>query len=227
MSVAMSFDDDMVKKMLANAQLIFLPQHWQRFLGAMVAVGQIGIMEGFVAKCAPDGSPWAKWSRTTELIKERRAAKGHSKGELMRDTSRLMNSPGRAKGTISNDMATNMPQPGQPPAGDGSYIINEDNAILASAVSYGPPLHFGRAAGEKVWVEIPAYTRKAYTATRKKTGKSYRVAATPIAARTTQFTQGRLPPRPWFAWRSDAGQLGVQILSNMITDLIRTGAPNG
>jgi len=221
MPVAFELQDELVKKMLANAQLIFLPEHRQRFIGAMIAVGQIGIMEGFVSKCAPDGSPWKPWSKVTEKIKDSRAAKGHSRGELMRDTSRLMNSPGQAKGTI------NMPMPGQPPAGDGLFQVNDDFGTLASAVSYGPPLHFGRAAGEKVWIDIPAYTRKGYTATRKKTGKQYKVKATPIAARTTQFTQPKLDPRPWFAWRSDAGNLGVRILSTMITDLVTQGATGG
>ena len=221
MPVTFYMDDELVKKMLANAQLVFLPEHRQRFLGAMIAVGQIGIMEGFTTKRAPDGTPWVGWSPITRIIKERRAAKGHSRGELMRDTTRLMNSPGKATGKIT------MPMPGQPPAGDGLFQINDDNATLASVVSYGPPLHFGQEAGKKIWVEIPAYTRKAYTATRKKTGRQYKVKATPISAHSTQFTQGRIPPRPWFAWRSDSGVIGVQILSTMITDLVKNGATGG
>ena len=221
MPVAFYMDDDPVKKMLANAQLIFSPEHRQRFLGAMIAVGQIGIMEGFTTKCAPDGTPWVGWSPITRIIKERRAAKGHSRGELMRDTTRLMNSPGKATGKIT------MPMPGQPPAGDGLFQINDDNATLASAVPYGPPLHFGQEAGQKIWVEIPTYIRKGYWATRKKTNKRYHVKPKLMAARSTQFTQSRIPPRPWFAWRSDSGVIGLQILSTMITDLVRNGVTSG
>jgi hypothetical protein len=221
MPVAFELDDTLVKKMLANAQLIFLPEHKQRFLGAMIAVGQIGIMEGFVSKCAPDGSPWKPWSPTTEKIKDSRAAKGHSRGELMRDTSRLMNSPGRAKGRIT------MPSPGIPPAGDGLFQIGDDNATLASAVSYGPPLHFGDPGGAKVVQEYHHYktkrgyrsslkTRRTMKAVRDTTGTFYRnVITRPI------------PPRPWFAWRSDAGTMGVRILSNMITDLVQNGVTGG
>ena len=221
MPVAFYMDDDPVKKMLANALLIFQAEHKQRFLGAMIAVGQIGIMEGFVSKCAPDGSPWKPWSKVTEKIKDSRAAKGHSRGELMRDTSRLMNSPGQAKGTI------NMPMPGQPPAGDGLFQVNDDFGTLASAVSYGPPLHFGDPGGVEVRQEYHRYktkrgyrsslkSRRTMKAVRDVTGTFYRnVKTRPI------------PPRPWFAWRSDSGMLGVRILSRMITDLVTQGATSG
>ncbi len=221
MSLTLTADMSGVNQLLRGCEQFLAPNTRRRYLGAVIALGQQSTQLSFIDKRSPSGKPWDPWSPVTLIIKHNRAKHGHSIGELMRDTNRLMNSPGRG------EVSGGLPSPGAPL--EGELSVTESEAYLIDNVGYGLKHQFGDEGGDPVTFRVGSYTYRRRARSSLRGRRSYKGGVVTVKEHEVNTKTRRIPPREWFGFRPDDPDKAEQILSGLLDEAMSGigGSPQG